>query len=289
MALSANSLAARISSDSGLTFLGNGGLDSAGNRTYELVPAYHPPAHTFSLIIQVGWRSVDMAFRPGNFSGELIAAMGIADQSGRAAFAAVLRSSTLAGAQIGFLLNGQERSFDDVSIWDVRWANMRLTMRKGMLPINDGDTSADEDLIATWVARLSASILALLPLEGDETLEQASSAELANGFPEGAKTVVVVNRYERDRRNRAASLAIHGHICKACDSNLGSRYGAVAAGLVEIHHTTPVSELGPHYIVDPRTDLIPLCPNCHAVAHRRTPPFAIHELRALLRIDGELG
>src|SRR5690606_9654551 len=98
-----------------------------------------------------------------------------------------------------------------------------------------------------------------------------------------AKTAVLVNRYERDRRNRAAALAIHGHVCKACDADLGVNYGSAADGLVEIHHLTPVSQLGPDYIINPITDLIPLCPNCHAVAHRRDPPYSVIELKKMIR------
>jgi hypothetical protein len=45
--------------------------------------------------------------------------------------------------------------------------------------------------------------------------------------------------YERDRRNRAAALAIHGYSCKACNSDLSSIYGTAAAGLIEVHHLTP--------------------------------------------------
>jgi 5-methylcytosine-specific restriction enzyme A len=29
--------------------------------------------------------------------------------------------------------------------------------------------------------------------------------------------------------------------------------------------------------------LRPVCPNCHAVLHLRTPPFSIDEARAMLR------
>lgn len=63
---------------------------------------------------------------------------------------------------------------------------------------------------------------------------------------------------------------------------MGERYGSAAAGLIEVHHVTPVSQLGEDYIIDPRTDLMPLCPNCHSVAHRRNPPFSIDDLREML-------
>jgi hypothetical protein len=32
-----------------------------------------------------------------------------------------------------------------------------------------------------------------------------------------------------------------------------------------------------------KEDLVPLCPNCHAVAHRRNPPFSVDEIRDLLQ------
>ena len=34
------------------------------------------------------------------------------------------------------------------------------------------------------------------------------------------------------------------------------------------------------YDVDPINDLMPVCPNCHAMLHRRTPPFSVEELAA---------
>ncbi|MGN6120555.1 MAG: HNH endonuclease [Rhodanobacter sp.] len=283
MALDAADLATRVSVETGLDFVGAGGRNADGSQTYQLQPSHHPAANTFTLQTLVGWRNIEVVFTPGSFSAELLEAMGLAEPTGRAAFVAVLGSSREHGAQVTLSLNNRERDFDDPTLWDVPWQNARLTLRKGMLPINDGDTVADAELIGSWVARLAAAILALLPLEADEADEQIYPDETIFGLPEGAKVSLVVNRYERDRRNRAAALAIHGHICKACASDMGRRYGATAAGLIEVHHTTPVSRLGPGYVIDPRTDLVPLCPNCHAVAHRRNPPYSVEELQSLLR------
>jgi 5-methylcytosine-specific restriction protein A len=43
-----------------------------------------------------------------------------------------------------------------------------------------------------------------------------------------------------------------------------------------------LAEIRSTYVVDPVNDLKPVCPNCHAMLHRRTPPYSIDELRALL-------
>jgi hypothetical protein len=42
--------------------------------------------------------------------------------------------------------------------------------------------------------------------------------------------------------------------------------------------------------VDPATDLVPLCANCHAIAHRRrTTVTSIEEIRALIEIEAAYG
>jgi len=35
--------------------------------------------------------------------------------------------------------------------------------------------------------------------------------------------------------------------------------------------------------LDPVKDLRPICPNCHAMIHRREPPYTIEDLRVMLR------
>ncbi len=282
MQIDVASLAAKISTECCLEFVGTGGHIEGGGHRYILQPAHHPPAHTFSLNICVGWRSLEMEFRPGNFASSLLQAMGAAEPAARAGFVSVLLKSAEDGAEIGVRVNGADRSVDDPSIWTTPWLQFSLSIRKGMLPFNYGSPDDDIELVATWVSRLSAAVLALLPLEAEESLDQLNSAETVVGLPEGSRLRVEVNRYERDRRNRAAALAIHGRSCKACGIDMGHRYGPSASGLIEVHHTTPVSQLGPNYIIDPRDDLVPLCPNCHAVAHRKSPPFTVAELISFL-------
>lgn len=282
MAIDPGLLAARISSESGLEFSTSGNRIADGGQRIFLQPANHPPAHTFAISVQAGWRSVEIEFTPGNFASDLLKEMGSAGADGRAGFVSVLRTSVEDGCDVRFELNGAAVPFDNPGIWSVPWQRVSLVMRKGMLPIGLGDFREDVEIVGRWVSRLSAAVLALLPLEADESLDLQNPAEIVSGLPEGSKMQVQVNRYERDRRNRAAALAIHGHACMACRVELGDKYGAPATGLIEVHHTRPVSELGPDYIIDPRTDLVPLCPNCHAVAHRRSPPYSVDELRTLM-------
>ena len=98
-------------------------------------------------------------------------------------------------------------------------------------------------------------------------------------YPEGATRQVLVNAYERNHTAREACIAYHGPICAVCDSDLEEFYGPIAYGFTHVHHLKPLSEVGERYSVDPEKDLVPACPNCHAMLHRRQPPLTVEELR----------
>lgn len=105
---------------------------------------------------------------------------------------------------------------------------------------------------------------------------------------EGAKQRTTVNRYERDPKARIACLAHYadrgGNVrCQVCNLSFLERYGALGKGFIHVHHLKPVSTVGDGYVVDPIRDLIPVCPNCHAMLHTSDPPMAPDELKALLR------
>ncbi|MYD87520.1 MAG: DUF3427 domain-containing protein [Acidobacteria bacterium] len=100
---------------------------------------------------------------------------------------------------------------------------------------------------------------------------------------EGAVRQVTVNVYERDRAARQACIDHYGDACTACGLRLGERYGPLGADYIHVHHIVPLSELGQDYKVDPVKDLRPVCPNCHAMIHRRNPPLSVEAVRLLLQ------
>jgi predicted HNH restriction endonuclease len=101
-------------------------------------------------------------------------------------------------------------------------------------------------------------------------------------FVEGATTCVSVNAYERSPAARTACITHHGYACAACGLNLGDVYGQVGAQYIHVHHLRQLSEIRAGYEVNPTDDLCPVCPNCHAIIHRRTPPYTIAEVKAML-------
>jgi predicted HNH restriction endonuclease len=99
---------------------------------------------------------------------------------------------------------------------------------------------------------------------------------------EGAAYRVSVNAYERNQEARRRCIEHHGVSCCICTFNFRDVYGEVAEGFIHVHHLRSLSELGVEYIVDPVKDLRPICPNCHAVLHRRTPAYSIEEVQNFL-------
>lgn len=86
-------------------------------------------------------------------------------------------------------------------------------------------------------------------------------------YPDEAVSRVPVNRYERDPEARRACIAHHGTSCAVCGFSFEVAYGEIGKDFIDVHHVVPVAQLGGGYELDPLTDLVPLCANCHAMAH----------------------
>lgn len=98
-------------------------------------------------------------------------------------------------------------------------------------------------------------------------------------FPEGARKQVRVNAYERSAAARKACLAHFGHACVVCKIDFSVRYGEIGKDFIHVHHLRPLAKLSNVYQVDPESDLVPVCPNCHAMLHRAEPPLSVEQLR----------
>lgn len=99
---------------------------------------------------------------------------------------------------------------------------------------------------------------------------------------EGEKGERYTTTYERDPQLRKMAIEIHGSTCMACQFNFGEIYGEWGEGFIHVHHLKPISEAG-EGMVNAKTDMIVLCPNCHAMVHRRNDKIlSLEELRALI-------
>jgi 5-methylcytosine-specific restriction protein A len=108
-------------------------------------------------------------------------------------------------------------------------------------------------------------------------------------YPETAVVRVTANRYEHDPVARRACIAHRGTSCAACGFSFELAYGELGKDFIDVHHLVPASQLGGGYQLDPLTDLVPLCANCHAMAHHGVnPPRTEAELRQIMATAGFL-
>ena len=92
---------------------------------------------------------------------------------------------------------------------------------------------------------------------------------------------VLVNKYERNSVARRQCLEIHGTSCSICGFNSLVVYGEDFLDKIEVHHIVPIHEIHDDYKVDPATDLIPVCPNCHMMLHSKMSNGAFPTIEAL--------
>lgn len=104
-----------------------------------------------------------------------------------------------------------------------------------------------------------------------------------NGYYEGALRKITVNAYERNPAARQKCIDVHGSQCKVCGFDFGEFYGKEVNGYIHVHHLTLLSEIGKAYVVNPETDLVPVCANCHAVIHRRKPPYTLEDVQSMIK------
>ena len=103
-------------------------------------------------------------------------------------------------------------------------------------------------------------------LPSSETLPTEEDSHV---YAEGNRVSVTTNRYERDPKARTACIKHYGHVCFVCGFDFEKVYGDRGKGFIEVHHLSPLSELGGSKIsIDPIQDMRPLCSNCHSMIHR---------------------
>ena len=101
-------------------------------------------------------------------------------------------------------------------------------------------------------------------------------------FIEGSKRESTVTRYERNPKARKDCLDHYGYGCLVCTMNFEQVYGEIGKNFIHVHHEVEISSIGEEYEIDPISDLKPVCPNCHAMLHKRKPAYSIDELREIV-------
>lgn len=99
---------------------------------------------------------------------------------------------------------------------------------------------------------------------------------------EGAVRRIRVNVFERNQTARALCIRHYGAICAVCSFDFELVYGTIGRGFTHVHHLIELCEIGKDYQVDPVNDLLPVCPNCHAMLHTSRPAMKVADLRDII-------
>ena len=104
-------------------------------------------------------------------------------------------------------------------------------------------------------------------------------------FLEGKSKKVYVNVFERNTAARNKCIDYYGYICQICDFDFEKNYGEIGEKFIHVHHIIDISSIGTEYELNPISDLIPVCPNCHAMLHKKKPAYKITELKKIMFSD----
>lgn len=106
-------------------------------------------------------------------------------------------------------------------------------------------------------------------------------------YTEGTSKTIVVNAYERNAKAKKACIEYYGndYKCQICGFKFADKYGAEFKKKIHVHHIKPISEIGKEYKIDPKKDLLPVCPNCHMILHSKGngQTYSVEEVKTMLK------
>ncbi len=245
---------------------------TVSNGQMSLWPSAYHPNEAFRVLFRPRWRSAEATLSPGSFAGTMVRSMAAASDNAKLLFRSYVSSFRNAGVQVSMQINGSPADPGKPDSWPAEWTSFEISAQKSALVF---DLNKDSELVPVadiLVMPLLAMAIVLVDAEEDDAIE---------GVAEGVPVQYLVTRYERRKLNRDACIRIHGAICAGCGFNFGEFYGNFAEGYIEVHHIEPLALSG-EVLIDPATDLVPLCSNCHSVVHRLSPPMPIDHLRAII-------
>lgn len=235
-----------------------------------LVPSEIHENEGFSVEVHTSWRTADVYFLPGRFARPLIERMGKAGTEAGMAFSALATAASKQGKLI-FRVNGIDCDVLTPSSWPNQWQKLELGLRKQGIVFEELESKELKRLLEDMIAPIFGMCVALI---GIEDIDADSSAL------EGDPVEAMSRRYERKPVNREICLSLRGRRCYCCNMDFGEVYGPATDGHIEVHHITPVSGMGAGYQINPVTELVPICSNCHSVVHITKPATNVDALKA---------
>jgi len=228
-------------------------------------------AAPYGFVLNVGddYLSWTIRLEMDNSSAPLIRLMGQNSKLRAETFSALRKLMTERSDRVEFRVNGKTpENLDSEGDWE----SIRFEAIRNYVHPEESFNCFGELLLD------SMSTILCLVVSQEEWVE---SSEAPSSKLEGERQSVVLSKPERNRYNRAICLQFHGFACFGCGFKMDEIYGPIGSGVIHVHHLVPLSELDGPVRVDPISDLVPLCPNCHNIVHQVAPPLSIEKLREL--------
>jgi 5-methylcytosine-specific restriction enzyme A len=217
--------------------------------------------------------------QPQKYAAGLLEEMQNADKHKRSLFLQYLNIFRLKNTKVETIINDNVYNPEDDYMWNVRWNKFKL--RATRITVNETEQPDFDQVIETmeWASLSVGLILSLLNVEylDDENKRYA----------EGKVSQTLTTKYERNPVNRELCLAANGYTCKVCEMDFFKTYGDLGYHFIHVHHIEMVSSFGGEYFINPEKDLIPVCPNCHAMLHRLNPPMKPEDLKEIISSNKE--
>jgi 5-methylcytosine-specific restriction protein A len=227
------------------------------------------PPYGFSLIIGDDYLSWMIRLEMDDSSAPLIRLMGQNSKLRSGMFSALHAFLIERSSRVELRVNGKTlKDLDTTEIWE----SIRFETTRNYEVIEEAFNCLRELLLD------SLSTILCLVINQEEWTE---SPEDVSPNLEGDRQNIVLSRPERNRYNRAICLQYHGFSCFGCGYKMDEIYGPIGSGVIHVHHLVPLADLTGPVKVDPILDLVPLCPNCHNIVHRVSPPLSIKALQDL--------
>lgn len=210
--------------------------------------------------------------KPQKYAAEMLNLMQRADNEKIKIFIKYVELMQKRKAKVEMSLNGSTCTDIDYELWDNPWKSLKL--RISVIPEDNEIKNIETELFTSWAGRVVGMMLALLNIEKIEEKKE---------MLEGGISQVLINKYERNPVNRQLCLMANGYTCKICGFDFEEKYGKLGHRFIHVHHIEKISSHNNSYYINPETDLIPVCPNCHAMLHKVDPPLYPKDLISIIQ------
>jgi len=236
------------------------GFDVSGDDNYFKIVLSDSRYDRFELIGQIKDNiRLNIVAKPEKFAGNFLKLLNESDSQKRTNFVSLWDS---ASGDFKLLIDGVNTSSDEFLKNNSKWSSFEL--KYTLLPFNN-----DSSLL-NICATICGMFLSLIDYHVD-------------GYEEGRKINVHMDKHERNPINRQICLAAKGYTCAVCGFNFSETYGEIGLDTIEVHHMIPVASMGEGYIVRPIEEMVPVCSNCHTIIHKKNPPFSVEEVKEFIQ------